>query len=287
MNPVEYYATPGTITDLTEWTGDMSSLPDDPVAVAEMVQGLVVHPFWAGAYDVELTPDRFEELGRRAASRILDRVVDLDDRPLTEPRPPERRVLGNCRDFSVLTVAILRRAGVASRARCGFAGYFDRPKWVDHWIVEHWDGVRWVRLDAQLDELQQEVTGVSVPHDLAPGQFLTGGDAWQRYRRGELAGGLFGILDEWGPWMAAGNLGRDLAALDKIEMLPWDDWGRIGDAGSHPDGDEWFDDVAALTVSDDLDAIVERYRDDPDLRMPGQVTAYFPDPHEVDVSELL
>jgi hypothetical protein len=284
---LDFYTTPGRVTDLSVWDDRLGPLVSDPIAAASMVQGLVLHNAWAVAYDVEVAPDRQPEIQIRGAAAMLERVVEIDDRPLTEPRPADRRLFGNCRDFSVLTVALLRRAGVPSRARCGFGSYFETGKWVDHWIVEHWNGDRWVRLDAQLDDLQTEITGVTDRHDLDDGRFLAGGEAWQRYRRGEVAGDRFGIFDQWGPWMASGNLGRDFAALNKVEMLPWDEWGRFGGVDTHPDGDAWFDDLAEVTAADDLDAIRDRYQSDDDLRMQGRVLAYVPELHEVDVSHLV
>jgi hypothetical protein len=60
----------------------------------------------------------------RPVAQKLARIVDLDPRPLTEARPPGKRLVGNCRDFSVMLTAILRRQGVPARARCGFGRYF-------------------------------------------------------------------------------------------------------------------------------------------------------------------
>lgn len=37
----------------------------------------------------------------------------------------------------------------------------------------------------------------------------------------------FGILDMHGLWFIAGNLIRDIAALNNREMLPWDVWGAM------------------------------------------------------------
>jgi hypothetical protein len=37
----------------------------------------------------------------------------------------------------------------------------------------------------------------------------------------------FGIFDLRGLWFVAGNLLRDLAALNNREMLPWDAWGAM------------------------------------------------------------
>jgi hypothetical protein len=54
-----------------------------------------------------------------------------------------------------------------------------------------------------------------------------------------------------------GNAIRDLAALNKIEMLPWDEWGRMeasykGRTGA--DFDALIDLIALTTAKDDADA---------------------------------
>ncbi|MDQ1383175.1 MAG: hypothetical protein QOG65_554 [Actinomycetota bacterium] len=287
---IDFYAEPGPMTGLAELDDLLAGMPSDPAAVAAVVQGLVVHPFWAASYDVEVTPEREGELQTRAASGMLERILEIDGRPLTEPREPRSRFVGNCRHFSTLTVALLRRAHVPSRARCGFAGYFETGKWVDHWVVEHWDGSRWVMLDAQLDELQRRVVGLTADStDLPPGMFLPAGDAWRRCRAGQENGDSFGILDMWGQWFIVGNIARDLAALNKVEMLPWDGWGDLGRMGDTPGGDAYVDEVAALTVSNDHPAIRQRYETSDGLRVPARVTAFYTPagPTEVDIPELL
>ncbi|MDQ1433964.1 MAG: hypothetical protein QOF59_780 [Actinomycetota bacterium] len=287
---IDFYAEPGPMTGLAELDDALAGMPSDPAAVAAVVQGLVVHPFWASSYDVEVTPEREGELQTRAASGMLERILEIDGRPLTEPREPRSRFVGNCRHFSTLTVALLRRAHVPSRARCGFAGYFDTGKWVDHWVVEHWDGSRWVMLDAQLDELQRRAVGLTADStDLPPGMFLPAGDAWRRCRAGQENGDSFGILDMWGQWFIVANIARDLAALNKVEMLPWDGWGDLGRMGDTPGGDAYVDEVAALTVSNDHQAIRQRYETSDGLRVPARVTAFYTPagPTEVDIPELI
>jgi hypothetical protein len=287
---VDFYATPGPMTKLDGVEHVLRDTPDKPSDIVAMVQGLVLHPFWAGAYGVDLAPERAEEVQIRPASGIVERALELDSRPLIEPREPALRFAGNCRHFSTLTVALLRRAGVPSRARCGFAGYFEAGKWVDHWVVEHWDGTRWVMLDAQIDGLQRQATGLAAdPADLPPGQFLPAGDAWLRCQSGELDGDRFGILDMWGKWFITGNIARDLAALNKVEMLPWDGWGTLADDRPPAGGDAYVDEIATLTTSGDHAAIRQRYETDDGLRVPSHVKVFFTSrgPTEADVPELV
>ena len=285
---VGFYATPGPMTHLVGLDEAIGDMPAAPAAIAAAVQGVVLHPFWAHAYGVEHPAAREGEVQIRPASAMIGRILELDPRPLVERRDPDCRVVGNCRHFSTLTVALLRRVGIPSRARCGFAGYFEPGRWVDHWVVEHWNGRRWVMLDAQVDDLQRDVVGLADdPTDLPPGRFLPAGTAWLRCQAGHEDGDRFGILDMWGQWFIPGNVARDLAALNKVEMLPWDGWGELARTDPPPGGDAYVDEIAALTVSNDHAAIRRRYQNDQGLRVPPRVTRFFPGaPIEVDVPEL-
>jgi hypothetical protein len=62
---------------------------------------------------------------------------------------------------------------------------------------------------------------------------------------------LFGIFDMKGLYFVAGDLIRDFLALNKIEILPWDDWGYIS-APPIPEEDlPILDQIADLTVGGD------------------------------------
>ena len=153
-----------------------------------------------------------------------------DARPLTEARAPAERQVGVCRHFTLLHVAMLRRAGIRARARCGFGAYFEKGKYLDHWVTEYWNEGRkaWVLVDAQLDARQRELFRIAFdPLDVPRDQFLVAGDAWQRCRAGKADPSAFGILDMYGLWFIAGNVIRDVAALNDHVMLPWDVWGAM------------------------------------------------------------
>jgi hypothetical protein len=126
---------------------------------------------------------------------------------------------------------------VPARARCGFGTYFASHEFGDHWVVEYQDGGRWRMLDAQLDQLQRDALKIDFDvTDMPAGEFVVAGDGWQRCRAGRddpNAYGLPGIGTGW--WWIAGNLMRDLAALDNVEVLPWDCWAEM------PKPDEDFD----------------------------------------------
>jgi hypothetical protein len=93
-----------------------------------------------------------------------------------------------------------------------------------------------VRLDPEI--LGQDV--VADPSDLPPGAFLSGAEAWRAFRAEEIDATTFGVYDteNFGPAEIQGNLIKDLAALNKVEMLLWDEWERMtepyaGQTGPH------------------------------------------------------
>ena len=97
-------------------------------------------------------------------------------------------------------------------------------------MVEYWNAEeqRWQWADAQLDDFQCEQLKVNFnPLDIKPGHFLTGGQAWQMCRSGSADPDRFGIFDMHGWGFIRGNVLRDLASLNKVELLPWDLWGVL------------------------------------------------------------
>ncbi|MGQ0804338.1 MAG: transglutaminase domain-containing protein [Actinomycetota bacterium] len=255
----------------------LDGLPDDPAALAPVVQGLIVHEFMAEwLYGWQPPPERAGEVETRSAAAIVERILGHDDRPLAEARPVERRMIGNCRTYTTLTCALLRRIGVPARARCGFGTYFEPGEFVDHWVVEHWNNSRgrWVQLDAQLDDIQRANFPIDFdPCDLPPGRFVTGGDAWERCRAGEADPEQFGIMDLRGLWFVRGDVVRDLAALNKVELLPWDSWGLLDEEFDEADGAAvaFVDELALVTVVGDLDRVRKLYETDDRLRVPETV----------------
>ncbi len=268
--PLDYYASPGPMTDPGPHAGLFADLPAELAALRDVVQGLLLHVYWVEAYGVTLPPERVKEIELRAVHRMLGRLVALDDRPLAAPRPLERRLVGTCRDFSTLLCAMLRAKGVPARARCGFARYFTPGMYEDHWVCEVWraDEGRWALVDAQLDALQREKLGIRFdPLDVPRDQFVSGGQAWQLYREGRADPNCFGIFDIHGEDFIRGNAVRDLASLNKVETLPWDGWGLMMRREPSADDVALLDRVAALTLDPDaaFDDLRTLYRTNADL----------------------
>jgi hypothetical protein len=289
-SPLDYYTRQGPITDPGDFGGLFGDLPRSIPALCEVVQGLMIHRAFAGFYGLEVSDDRQEEADLRHVSRLLSCILELDGRSLAAARPPEKRLLIVCRDFATLLCAMLRHQGVPARARCGFARYFGRcpestPGFnVDHWVCEVWDSdeERWVLVDAEVDEDERnfchiEIDTLDVPRD----QFLVAGKAWQLCRSGGANHHDFGLGPDsmHGLWYIQSQLVRDLAAMNKMELLCWDCWGLgNADPDDAPSANDLalLDRVAALTQSGNQSFADLRdiYEDHQQLRVPPVVISY-------------
>ena len=245
-----------------------------------MVQESTIHIFWAERYGLKLSPEREAEVQLRTMPRRLRRMLEIDPRPLSQPRPLDKKLVGNCRDFTLLLVSLLRQQGIPARARCGFGAYFLPEHYEDHWVAEVWDAgkQRWVLVDAQLDAFQCEALKISFdPLDVPRDQFIVGGKAWQMCRSGQADPEAFGIFDMHGLGFVRGDFVRDVAALNKVELLPWDCWGIIEkERLDDPDDLALLDELAALTADDvpECERVQALYKADARLRMDGRVTSY-------------
>ncbi|HLV37415.1 MAG TPA: transglutaminase-like domain-containing protein, partial [Spirillospora sp.] len=202
-------------------------LPDDLSELCRIVRGIYVH------YRAKNLPatvhERLKEADSRYLSRILDRIVTLDNSDLVVARPPERRFIGCCRDASLLLCSMLRHKGIPTRIRVGFATYIpaEAPfSYTDHVITEYWntDSGRWQMVDSEQDEtlINQNRIDFDV-HDIPQDKFVAGGRAWLMGRENARLWEAFGINDfVKGRWFVAGYLIRDFAALNRDEVLLWD-----------------------------------------------------------------
>ncbi|TCJ97178.1 transglutaminase domain-containing protein [Nocardia alba] len=266
------YSSPGPLTSLHGVHLEaVEPIPTGIIDICGLAAGLVIQPNDAQA--LGLPDERFPQNQIRPVGELVDAILSLDSRPLTVRREPNHRVIGTCRHFAVISCALLRHRGIASRVRCGFATYFQPGKGLDHWITEYWNDVehRWVRIDS-------EILGQSIlkhPEDLRAEEFLSGGEAWTAFREGRIDAATFGVhgTANWGPAEIRGNAIKDLAALNKVETLPWDEWGRMtasynGETGA--DYDSLLDTIAVTAAGDDLHAIAELYAHE-ELRVPAEL----------------
>jgi len=283
-DPVYYYASQGPISDPGRHASALENLPTDIRDLCEVVQGLIIQPGWAQFYGWTVAKEQEDDLQLRLVRLMLGRVLELDNRPLTLERPPEARLGGNCRDHTMLLVAMLRHQGVPARARCGFGAYFLPGKYEDHWVCEYWHPAeeRWQLCDAQLNARQCEILRIDfdtcdVPRD----RFIVAGQAWQMCRAGEADPDAFGLtaVNEHGRWWVRQNLVRDAAALNKMEMLPWDGWGLAWDLDDSLPTDQelLLDRVAILTQAEGAFwELRATYEGEVALRVPSAIRSYRP-----------
>jgi hypothetical protein len=281
MTDLTYFSQFGKMTDPGPFTDLYADLPSDLPSLVNVVQGLVIHVFWAERYGVKLSGERQAEVQLRSMERRLIRMLELDSSPLTIPRPNENKIVGNCRDFSVTLASMLQSKGIPARPRCGFGAYFMPNHYEDHWVCEYWNESeqRWVLVDAQMDELQRNVLELPFhPLEVPRDQFIVGGAAWKLCRAGQANPDQFGIFDMHGMDFVKGDFVRDVASLNKLELLPWDCWGLILNnyVTLPPDDLSMLDRLADLTEADvpDFDLVHQLYDSDPRLRVGESIQSY-------------
>jgi len=279
---LNFYSRPGAMTSAGKYAALLERLPNDVAALVRIVQGLTLHEFVASSlYGVALSEHRKSESHIREVERMLDRVLSIDGRSLDVARPPERRLVGVCRHFVVLLLAMLRAKHIPARCRCGFGSYFNPGFFEDHVVCEYWNAAerRWVLVDPQFDEAWR--SALKIEHDILDvprDKFLIAGDAWLECRTGGGANpARFGIFkgDLRGLWFIAANLVHDVAALNKMEMLRWDFWGAMPRPHAALKKNElvFFDQLAALTRQSDasFEELRRLYERDDHVRVPPTV----------------
>jgi len=266
----DYYREHGVMSAAGAKAAELRGLPRDIGALCEIVQGVLIHRDIAPwLYDLKLSNEQRDVANIRSVAKMLGQIRALDKRPLTERREPASRMPCICAHFATLLCGILREQGVPARVRCGFGAYFTPGRFEDHWIAEYWNAAqeRWILVDAQLDAVQREAYKLDFdPLDVPRDRFIVAGDAWQMCRSGRVDSDLFGLsfINEQGLWWVAQNLIRDLAALNRMEMLAWDVWGMMPKPTTGIDSEEaiLLDRVAELTLAGDLAQLREIYRDE-------------------------
>jgi hypothetical protein len=225
-----YYSQHSRMSDPGEYAGLFDGVGGSLTDIVQAIQNATIHIFWAERYGVKFDEPRQAEVNIRPARKKLARSLELSDIPFGQPRGLEQKLVQNCRDMTLLSVALLRQKGIPARSRCGFGTYFMPNHYEDHWVFEYWDATqkRWIMADSQMDALQREVLHLDFdPLDMPAGKFVTGGEAWRLARGGKANPDDFGIFQWKGMDFIKGNLLRDCLALLKHEVLPWDHWGLV------------------------------------------------------------
>src|SRR4051794_3669920 len=101
-----FYLAEGPMTALGDGAVATEALPRDLGALCRVIQGVLLHEQGAPAYGFELPPDRRAAPHLRPVARMLEEILRRDPRPLGEARPPQERLVGVCRHFSLMLCAI-------------------------------------------------------------------------------------------------------------------------------------------------------------------------------------
>lgn len=254
----------------------VTNIPKNIKTIVSYVQNILLHQHWSGAYGLELSEERKKEPWLRSFEEKLIYLDKLGYTHVSEQKPNENKMISICRDFSIVAAALCREAGIAARARCGFASYFEKGKYIDHWVLEYWNEHKkqWIMVDAQLDDLQQKVLKVPFdPLDVSGEYFITAPKAWLMCREGRLNSELFGIFKWWGYDYLRCNLILDANSLVKMPMQPWDMW----DGYKNLPIEEWtkkdyevMDDLAklALNVDNNFEALYKYVQGNDKIRVP-------------------
>lgn len=287
MNDFDFYIKQSKYSSPGKYESLYKELPHNLEGLTSTIRGVIVHQHETEKYyGFRLPEGREIEPNTRYMEKILDKIIGLDDSPLTMEREPQKRFIGLCRDFALMLCSVLRYQGTPARVRCGFANYFHEKEHVDHWVCEYWnkDTKKWVLVDVEVgkDErkhysIPDSFNNLDIDHD----QFWLSSTAWKKIRNGEQDPNLFGVtsIDITGAWFVRANLFRDLAALNKIELCPWDytkhsdkKWETLDEM---PENElEKLDNLAELIRSNDIERIREFYNNNLYFQAKSEITSY-------------
>ena len=185
-----------------------------------------------------------------------------------------------------MATSVFRAHGVPARTRVGFARYLVAGSLEDHFVTEYWNGTRWTLLDAQLDPETRRVLGIGfAPSDVPREQFVDASTVWRGIRGGEIDPSRVGItvVGLTGAWFAAQSVLRDVTALDRDEVLPWDTWsrGREVSPAARDVADSFATALDAVTARlagiPDAEAVAAVHREQPWIRQERSIfTLAFP-----------
>jgi len=134
------WAAQSAVTDPGAAAGAIDALPAELAVLREASSQLVFHYRAGGDFAENGVPaERMAEIDTRYADAMLALILERGAPALGRERRAADRVVGCCRDATVLFVALARHKGIPARVRVGFAAYF-HPGWlVDHVVAEVWD----------------------------------------------------------------------------------------------------------------------------------------------------
>lgn len=291
--PFKFYNTQSDITNPRDQVNFLANLPRNIPALCKIVRGIFLHIESAMQKDIKLTPQNGCTY-TRYVDLMFEQIRSLSNQPILEKRPEEKRLIGNCRDDSVLLCSLLRHLNIPSRVRYGFSKYFAGidPKFgANHVVCEYWhtNQERWILVDPGQDDYLCKKNQLPFdPHDIPRDKFVTAANAWTlcRTKQADPMQFGFGPIEPTlkGQWYIQTELIHELAAFNKMEMLLRDRWG-LGDCWhteeSKKDNLKLLDEIAFLILehqkqpqSQEIFTRIQTLYKQNALRVPNVITCY-------------
>ncbi len=229
-----YYKQHSVFTNPGIFSPLFDGLPNNIIDLINVIQGLLVHRIDAYIVDFDIPEERLGEMEIRTILRMTARLMELNDAPLTQERAQEAKLVSSSRDFALFLCACLRHKNIPARIRIGFADYL-LGGIQDHVLTEYWDksSEKWLLADCRLSpEYVKKIArtqdinilNITEPH------FYLSGKIWKKCRTGEMDPNHYGyglVRSIKGMRHIQDRMIFDLAALNKMEVLPWDLWGYM------------------------------------------------------------
>lgn len=232
MNIQQFYVAQSKITDPGNYGHLFDDLPNDLPELCKIIQNLVMHYADEDVFGYQIPASRYREMDDRCVEKILDRIMYYDQRPLKVTREVDKRVIGVCRDISVLLCSVLRHRKIPARLRSGFVSYCMPGFNPDGVCVEYWNDKcnKWCVIDSRTTlalikkyKMQIDFDLYDVPID----KFLPAENVWKLCRSKIMRPNHFGSRQHRGLWYVRNRLIHEIAFINKEEVLVWDMWGHM------------------------------------------------------------
>ena len=289
MSSIDFYKKHSCITDPKEFSYLFDAISSDVVTIKNLLQGIILH-FWDGGfYNYQIAFKRLFDIETRYVYKILEKMIQLNDAPLTVERSLDDRIVGSCRDYATLFCAILRHHGVPARTRVAFSAYYFQNYYHDEVVLEYWnqEKEKWCLIDPRVTEphiVRQKLIIDFDLFDVPRDKLIVAGLAWEMARENPALADKFCGGDRSknkGLWYIRDRLVQDLAALNSVEMQLWDAWGLI--LASHEIEEDqaqliYLDTLAKLTLDPDkhFEELCTLYQNDLSVKVPETITSFSP-----------
>ncbi|MDP1574035.1 MAG: hypothetical protein Q8L78_03755 [Coxiellaceae bacterium] len=273
---MRYYIDQSIYSDAASFEYLFLDFPKDINFIRSCMQNLFLHYADLDLFCASVKKERYSELNNRYLYNILKEILFKNSNALIIPRSPDHRIMGICRDSSLLLCSILRFFSVPARLRSGYVTYFIPGLFLDGLVVEYYDCAlkRWRLVDTRTSQEQIDHYHLKIDFDLTDipeNKFISAAKAWQLCRKGAADPNRFGSRQCRGLSVVRNRLIQDLALLNKEELLVWDVWGGMLEPMQNHIS--LMDDLAKILSIDEnnLSRVRHFYESNPLLKVPDKI----------------